>query len=99
MERPSIASIKELPFSKSCLAFGSLSIPLVLMRHLVSLALVMALLGIALGLFARYRIAKGPDRWSPASMTRVTWGLRTSLVGFVLSIVVWTLWVQAVLPF
>lgn len=97
MTHPVAPADRAVPFATESAIFGVLSIALAAARHLVSLALVLALLGLALGLYGRWRKHRG-GTWSPGSQRRSLLGMRSSAVGLVLSLVIWTLWRTGVLP-
>lgn len=86
---------KHLPLSMVTLIFGVLSVLLAFAVHLVSLAVVLAVLSVASGSWGRYR-AKGRD-YSEASLKRSRWGLRSGLVGLACSVVMWWLWASNIL--
>ncbi len=78
------------PFASDTLVLGLLSVPLAFARHLVSLALVMAVVAIALYGWGRWR-TRGRSV-APASSKRARTGFLAALAGLVCSIVMWVLW-------
>lgn len=88
---------RAVPFSWECLIFGVLSIPLAFARHLVSLAVVLAFLGLVLGLYGRWRSTRSGE-WSQVSRRRVAYGIPLAGAGLLLGIVIWVLWSKGVLP-
>lgn len=89
MEQPQAVP---LPLSKVTLIFGVLSVPLAFLRHLVSLAVVLAVLAIVLGLMGRWLQRKHPSRYAKASLGHGTLGLRAGLAGLACAVVMWWLW-------
>ena len=90
---------RNLPFSMAALVMGGLSIPLAFARHLVSLALVLAVLALVLTAWGRWRVRRAPQRFDPASTRRARWAGRLALVGLLVSATIWALWAAQVLPF
>jgi len=88
---------RAVPFSWECLVFGMLSVPLAFARHLVSLAVILAVLGVVLGLYGRWRSSRS-GVWSEASRRRVKVGIRVAASGLLISCVIWLLWAKGVLP-
>ncbi len=86
-----------LPLSTVAMVFGMLSIPLAFARHLVSLALVLALLGLVCALVGRWSVKRRPARWTSYSVERARIGLMTALLGVLCSVVMWTLWARNML--
>lgn len=86
-----------LPLSKVTLIFGVLSVPLAFLRHLVSLAVVLAVLAIAFGLLGRWLHRRHTGRYSPASTRYSTLGLRAGTIGLACALVMWWLWAGNVL--
>ncbi|QQR86472.1 MAG: hypothetical protein IPJ76_18105 [Flavobacteriales bacterium] len=86
---------KHLPLSMVTLIFGVLSVLLAFAVHLVSLAVVLALMAVAFGFWGRFR-AKGRS-YSQMSLKRSRWGLRAGLVGLACSAVMWWLWASNIL--
>jgi len=78
------------PFATDTLVLGVLSVPLAFVRHLVSLAAVMAVVAIALYGWGRWR-ARGRTI-APASSKHARTGFLAALAGLVCSIVMWVLW-------
>jgi hypothetical protein len=80
------------PLRITALVFAVLSVPLAFAYHLVSLALVLAMLAItfaALGLL----MAKGrPGRYAASGIRQATWALWVGIVGALCSLVMWGLW-------
>ena len=85
-ERPA----RDLPLSMVTLLFGALSVPLALLRHLVSLAMVLALLALVFRWWGRYSARL--NTYSPASLRRSQHGGRAGAVGAMLALVMWVLW-------
>lgn len=86
---------KHLPLSMVTLVFGVLSVLLAFVVHLVSLAVVLALLAIAFGTWGRFRAkARG---YSAASVNRSRWGLMAGFAGLACSILMWWLWASNIL--
>jgi len=89
---------RSLPASVPALVFGGLSIPLAFMGHLVSLAMVLALLAVVLALVGRWSSGRWPSRYSRSSLARCTWAMRLGILGTLLCIGMWALWSTGVLP-
>jgi hypothetical protein len=85
-ERPA----RDLPLSMVTLLFGLASVPLALMRHLVSLSLVLAMLALAFRWWGM-RSALVRDH-APASLKRSSLGGRAAAVGAVTALAMWMLW-------
>lgn len=83
---------RPLPLSMVTLIFGALSVPLAFTRHLVSLALVLAVLAIAFGWWGRHRTKGLGLQFTANSVRRSSWGFRAGLIGLSASVVMWTLW-------
>lgn len=83
---------RPLPLSMVTLIFGALSVPLSFARHLVSLALVLAVLSIAFGWWGRHRIKGLGLQYTSDSVRRNNWGSRAGLIGLATSIAMWILW-------
>lgn len=98
MPLPEAPEQRSLPFHVATLLFGALSLPLAFARHLVSLAVVLALWGIVLGIAGRALVRRQPERYRPATVLRGLWGLRLAVIGLLLSVVVWILWMRGILP-
>lgn len=94
--QPSVT--RSLPGSVPALVFGGLSIPLVFMGHLVSLAMVLALLALLLAMFGRWSYGRWPGRYTPSSIVRCKWAMRLATLGTLLSLGMWALWSTGVLP-
>jgi hypothetical protein len=90
---------RNLPFSMAALVMGALSIPLAFARHLVSLALVLAVLALVLSAWGRWRVRRAPRRFGPASVRRARWAGRLALAGLAASATIWALWAGQVLLF
>jgi lysylphosphatidylglycerol synthetase-like protein (DUF2156 family) len=86
---------RNLPLSLVTMIFGILSIPLAFARHLVSLALVLALLSIAFGLFSRLRARK--RSYATSSLNRSRIGFLFGVIGAACSLVMWWLWASNIL--
>lgn len=86
---------RDLPLSLVTMIFGILSIPLAFARHLVSMALVLAVLSVVLGgigkLLARKR------SYTPRSLKRSRIGWITGIIGTVCSVLMWWLWASNIL--
>ncbi|MCC6541958.1 MAG: hypothetical protein IT225_07030 [Flavobacteriales bacterium] len=89
--------IRDLPFSMATLVFGAASIPLSFAVHLVSLAFVIAVLALALGLWGRRKGERRPTLYSLSSMKRSQLGLRMGAIGLLCAVVMWVLWATNVL--
>jgi len=85
-ERPG----RDLPLSMVTFLFGLASVPLAVMRHLVSLSVVLALLALAFRWWGRRRALR--EDYAPASVQRSERGGRAAVVGAVLAVVMWVLW-------
>ncbi len=81
-----------LPLSVVTLIFGVLSVPLAFLRHLVSLAVVLAVLAIAFGLLGRWLQRKHIGRYSATSIRNGVIGFRAGLAGLACAVVMWVLW-------
>ena len=88
---------KNLPLSLVSLIFGGLSIPLAYARHLVSLALVLAVLAVAFGYWGQQRNSKHVLMFTAKSVKRARLGLNLGLVGTLSAVVMWALWASNVL--
>lgn len=88
---------RNLPLGVVTLVFGALSVPLSFAVHLVSLAFVLAVLAIALGLWGRWKHMRQPQGHTAASVRRSRLGLRLGAIGLVCSVVMWVLWATNVL--
>lgn len=86
---------RHLPLSMVTLVFGVLSVLLAFVVHLVSLALVLAVLSIAFGTWGRFR-AQGRS-YSKLSLKRSRWGLVAGLLGLLSAVVMWWLWASNLL--
>lgn len=86
---------KHLPLSMITLVFGVLSVLLAFAVHLLSLAVVLAVLSIAFGSWGRSR-AKAHS-YSEASVKRSRWGLMAGLAGLACSLLMWWLWASNIL--
>ena len=86
---------RHLPFSTVTLIFGILSVPLAFARHLVSLALVLAVLSIALALVGRWLARK--HTYAPSSLKRSRIGFLSGIIGAVCSMALWWLWASNIL--
>lgn len=89
---------RNLPFSMAALVMGGLSIPLAFARHLVSLALVMALLALVLAGVGRRKARRSPQKFTSASVQRASRAWRLALVGAAVAVLMWALWAGQVLP-
>lgn len=83
---------KPLPLSTVTLIFGVLSVLLAFARHLVSLALVLAILAVVFGWWGRHRVVGLGLQFTPDSIRRSQWGFRAGLIGLAASAVMWVLW-------
>ncbi len=90
---------RNLPLSLVTLVFGVLSVPLSFARHLVSLALVLAVLAILFGVLGRMLVHRRPGIYTSSSIQHSRWGTWLAVLGLALSIVLWILWARDVLPF
>lgn len=86
------ATERQLPFNRVVLVLGTLSVPLAFMRHLVSLAVVLAVLALALAAWGRWVRGRWPDRYSMASVKRWRFGSYTACAGLACALVMWWLW-------
>ncbi|MEO8069555.1 MAG: hypothetical protein ABI599_17795 [Flavobacteriales bacterium] len=75
--------------------FGILSVPLAFARHLVSLALVLALLTILLALFGKW--LAGKRAYGALGLKRSRIGLLCGMVGAACSVLMWWLWASNIL--
>jgi hypothetical protein len=92
MDRPN-----DLPLATVTLIFGVLSVPLAFLWHMVSLAVVLAVLAIAFGLVGRWLQRRSPGRYTPSSIRRGALGLRAGTVGLACAVVMWWLWASNML--
>jgi len=83
---------KDLPLSRVVLIFGALSIPLAFLGHLVSLAVVLATLSIAFGLWGGQQAERHLLRYTPTSVQRAKRGTRLGMAGMACAVVMWVLW-------
>lgn len=88
---------QNLPLSLVALIFGGLSIPLAFARHLVSLALVLAVLAVIFGYWGHQRNGKHVLKYTAKSVKRARIGLKLGLVGTLCSVIMWVLWASNVL--
>jgi len=88
---------QNLPLSLVSLIFGGLSIPLVFARHLVSLALILAILAVAFGYWGQQRNIRHVLKYTAMSVKRSRLGLKLGLVGTLCAVVMWALWASNVL--
>jgi hypothetical protein len=88
---------RNLPLSMVTFVFGVLSIPMAFARHLVSLALVLAVLAVVMGWWGRRRMIGLGLQFTAQSMQRSAWGFKAGLVGLAASVVMWALWRSNVL--
>ena len=88
---------KQLPLSTVTFVFGTLSVPLAFARHLVSLALVLAVLAVVMGWWGRRRMIGLGLQFTASSMKRSSWGFKAGLVGLGASVLMWALWRSNVL--
>ncbi len=89
---------RNLPFSMAALVIGGLSIPMAFARHLVSLALVMALVALLLATAGRRKARRSPQLFTAASVHRASQARRLALIGTAASALMWALWAGQVLP-
>lgn len=88
---------RNLPFALVTLIFGVLSVPLAFAVHLVSLAVVLAVLALALGGWGRWRLSLDPQGYTSSSLRRSRLGFRLGAVGLLCSVAMWILWATNVL--
>ncbi|MEZ4755449.1 MAG: hypothetical protein R2817_01335 [Flavobacteriales bacterium] len=81
---------RDLPLSMVTLIFGALSVPLALLRHLVSLAVVLAALALVFRVWGIRSTSL--TNYSPASLKRSRQGGRAAVIGGVLAMIMWVLW-------
>lgn len=86
---------RNLPFSVVTMIFGTLSVPLAFVRHLVSLALVLAVLAVVLALFGKWLSRK--RTYAAVALKRSRIGLLCGIVGSACSILMWWLWASNIL--
>jgi hypothetical protein len=86
------------PGSATSLVFAIAACPLAFMGHLVSLAVVLATLAILLAAWARWKSGRAKHLYSALSIRRATWGFRIGVFSLALSIGIWALWANGVLP-
>lgn len=82
--------LRDLPLSMVTFLFGMASIPLSVLRHLVSLAVVLAVLAMAFHWWGRRKAGK--ESYTAASLKRSTIGGKAAMVGGALAVVLWVLW-------
>jgi hypothetical protein len=83
---------KDLPLNRVTFIFGALSIPLAFAGHLVSLAVVLATLSMAFGLWGGQQASRHLLRYTPASVQRARIGSRLGIAGLVCAVIMWVLW-------
>jgi hypothetical protein len=83
---------KDLPLNRVTFIFGALSIPLAFAGHLVSLAVVLATLSMAFGLWGGQQASRHLLRYTPASVQRARRGSRLGIAGLVCAVIMWVLW-------
>jgi hypothetical protein len=88
---------RNLPLSTVTLIFGALSIPLAFARHLVSLALVLAILALVFGFWGGRKSKHQQGHYGAASVTRMKLGFRMAIAGAFCSLVMWFLWASNML--
>jgi len=88
---------QNLPLSLVSLIFGAMSIPLAFARHLVSLALVLAVLAVAFGYWGQQRNSKHVLKYTAPSVKRARLALKLGLAGTLCAAVMWVLWASNVL--
>lgn len=81
-----------LPLSTVTLVFGALSLPFAFARHLVSLAVVLAVLAILFGAWGQRRAARQLLRYTDTSVRHARAGQRMGLAGLAFAVVMWVLW-------
>ncbi len=91
------AAGRRLPLSTVTLVFGVLSIPLAFLRHLCSLAVVLAGLALLFSLAGHYLKKRHGAKYSRSSIRNSRAGLYTGAVGMLAGIVMWLLWAGNVL--
>lgn len=84
------APVRDLPLSVVTLIFGVLSVPLAVLRHLVSLAVVLAALALVFHWWGRRKTKV--NTYSPVSLKRSQQGGRAAMIGGLLAVVMWVLW-------
>jgi hypothetical protein len=89
---------RKLPLSTVALIFGAASIPLAFLRHLCSLAVVLALLALLFTLYGRWAVKRTPARYSHGSIQRMHRGAQLALAGFLAGSVMWMLYAWRILP-
>ncbi len=80
-----------LPLSTVAMVFGALSIPLAFAVHLVSLALVLGVLAVVIGLWGRMQV-KRSSKYTTSSVQRGQRGLRLGTIGIGCALIMWVLW-------
>lgn len=92
-----IRPVRDLPLSYTALIFGLLGFPLAFTRHLVSLALVLGILAVTIGLWGRWRSRRTVGEHHRASVRRAIWAVRIGSLTILFSVVMWVLWATNVL--
>lgn len=82
----------------AALVIASLAVPFAILRHLVSLALVMAMVALALSLALPWLAKRRGNGVQARSLHRMHLAQRIALVGIALSATTWVLWRTGVLP-
>ena len=85
------------PLSRVALIFGMFSMPLAFARHLVSLALVLAVLAIVLGSWGRWKDQRSVGEHGQRGAHRALWAVRAGSVGLLCAVLMWYLWASNVL--
>ncbi|HQW05139.1 MAG: hypothetical protein IPH05_09400 [Flavobacteriales bacterium] len=88
---------KNLPLSTVTLIFGALSIPLAFARHLVSLALVLAILALIFGFWGMRKSMRQQGHYKAFGIARMKLGFRMAIAGAFCSLVMWFLWASNML--
>jgi hypothetical protein len=80
------------------LVFGTISIPLAFLGHLVSLSVVCALLALFAGAMGRWVLARSEHGHTQASVSQGVWGMRLGGLGLLLAVIFWVMWSTKILP-
>lgn len=86
------------PLSLVALIFAGLSVPLAFARHLVSLALVLAVLALICAGIGHFLQRRRPDRYGNVRSQRLKWAIRLGGLGSTCAVLIWILWRKGVLP-
>ena len=90
-----MSAARNLPLSMVTLVFGAGSLLLAFARHLVSLAVVLAVLAILFHLWGRWKAKK--NSYSVASLKRSRLGFLIGIGGMICAVTMWVLWATNVL--